>query len=82
MLKIDEITNPTSCLNKAADDEPIFVLRANDPLAIAIIREWAKRAEGVHEHGKVCHASNLADDMYRWRYAKLLIQGAANAKNP
>jgi hypothetical protein len=40
-LKRDEIANPNSCLNKAADDEPIFVLRANDPVAARIVRQWA-----------------------------------------
>ena len=27
----------------ADDDEPIFVLRANDPLAALLVREWANR---------------------------------------
>ena len=31
------------CYEAAEDDEPIFVLRANDPLAPDIVDEWAKR---------------------------------------
>jgi hypothetical protein len=31
MIKNLELTNPDSCLNKAADDEMVFVLRAKDP---------------------------------------------------
>jgi hypothetical protein len=40
MLKREELELPTSCLNKAADDEPIFVLRAKDPCAPAAILAW------------------------------------------
>lgn len=36
--KLNEIADQNSCLNKAADDEPIFVLRANDEAALATIR--------------------------------------------
>ncbi|MDZ7735921.1 MAG: hypothetical protein U5P41_07330 [Gammaproteobacteria bacterium] len=35
--KSEAINNPGSCLNKAAADEPVFVLRAKDPLAAAIV---------------------------------------------
>jgi hypothetical protein len=40
MLKCDEIADPNSCLNKAKDDERIFVLLARDPAAPAAIRAW------------------------------------------
>lgn len=40
MIKRDEIKGP-SCLTKAEDDEPLFVLRANDRLAPQIVRQWA-----------------------------------------
>jgi hypothetical protein len=43
VLKKDELSNPNSCLNRAASDEPIFVLRANDPVAPSIVRDWASR---------------------------------------
>ena len=33
------------CYAVADDDEPIFVLRANDPLAADLVREWANRYE-------------------------------------
>lgn len=41
MLKKQEKNNPTSCWNKADDDEPIFVLLARDPAAPAAIICWA-----------------------------------------
>lgn len=43
MKRIDEINRIDSCLNKAGDLEPIFVLRANDELASEIVRVWASR---------------------------------------
>lgn len=42
MLKRDELTNPNSCLNKADDNEPLFVLRANDENAAPIVAAWAR----------------------------------------
>jgi hypothetical protein len=42
MKKIDELHNPMSCLNKAADDELVFVLRAKDESACAAVRAWVQ----------------------------------------
>ena len=41
MRKSQELAFGTSCLNKAADDEPLFVLRANDELAPDAVEKWA-----------------------------------------
>jgi hypothetical protein len=38
-----ELANPNGCLNRAADDEPIFVLRAHDRDASTVVRVWALR---------------------------------------
>jgi hypothetical protein len=43
MTKQENIDNPNSCWNKAADDEPIFILKASDQLAPALVEEWANR---------------------------------------
>lgn len=40
MKKMDEIATTNSCLNKAHNDEMIFVLRAKDPAAPIAIRAW------------------------------------------
>lgn len=40
MLKKLELSTPTSCLNRAAADEPLFVLRAHDELATQAILHW------------------------------------------
>ena len=42
MLKRDELANPDSCLNRAREDELVFVLLARDPAAPETIRAWVK----------------------------------------
>jgi len=68
-IKRDEINDPTSCLNRAADDEPIFVLRAKDKLAAKLVRDWAAEAvlEGHHDDAKIKAAWRYADAMDAWR---------------
>lgn len=67
MLKKLELSTPASCLNKARVDEPIFVLRAKDPLASMTIRHWITMAEDQHEKAKLQEALDLADAMDQWR---------------
>lgn len=67
MLKRDELAIPTSCLNKAADDEPVFVLRAKDVCAAIIVECWAHCASGIHEPERVAEALALAQAMRDWR---------------
>jgi hypothetical protein len=40
MLKINELANPFSCLNRAKDNERMFVLLARDEAAPVAIRAW------------------------------------------
>jgi hypothetical protein len=60
-----------TCLQKAAEDEPIFVLRAQDRLAPEIVRQWADRARefGCPEP-KVQEAYSLAARMEQWHTRK------------
>lgn len=67
MRKAEELRSERSCLNKAAPNEPIFVLRGKDPLAAITVRHWATMSEGVHEPEKLAEARALADLMDRWR---------------
>ena len=69
MIKKNEISDPNSCFNKAADDEPLFVLRANDPLAPAAVAAWAGLAfdTELHDRTKVTGARRIAEEMRRWR---------------
>lgn len=54
MLKRDELADPNSCLNRAADDEMIFVLLGHDVAAPHAIREWGLE--------RVLRGKNHADD--------------------
>jgi len=57
-----------SCLTKAKDDEPIFVLRASDVLAPSAVRDWAACAESLGvSAAKVREARALADRMVVWQ---------------
>lgn len=61
-----------SCYEKAAPDEPLFVLRAQDRLAPATIRMWARMAEENHvRHELVEEARRCADDMEKWPTRKM-----------
>lgn len=56
-----------TCLQKAGDDEPIFVLRAQDKLAAKTVRYWATLAAvyGVSDE-KCLEARALAERMEQW----------------
>lgn len=54
-------------LGKAADDEPVFILRAQDAISADLIEMWAVRAAMVGAPaGKVSSARQIADDFRRW----------------
>lgn len=64
------------CHGKAAPDEPIFTLRANDPLAPLLVRRWAylyksrkekADAYGSDAHSKYMEAHDCATAMERWK---------------
>jgi hypothetical protein len=66
--KGDELLNPKSTFNKCSDDEPIFVLRAQDALAHIVVRQWADLA-ATHlgkDSPKVTEAYALAESMEAW----------------
>jgi hypothetical protein len=61
-----------SCLIKAGDDEPIFVLRAQDALAPGLVREWALQAQRLGTpHEKLQEAHMLAEKMVEWQRTHL-----------
>lgn len=78
--KAQTLADPQSCLNRAADDEEIFVLRANDPLAPLTVAEWARLYEqrrGATE--KSTEAWSCAERMRDWRRAND-FPGTSSAK--
>lgn len=72
MRKIDEVSQPLSCLNKAVDDEPLFVLCGRDRCAPAAVEAWANNAEatGFHEAEKIAEAREAAGVMREWRASR------------
>lgn len=66
--KAENLIDRNSCLNKAQSDEPLFILRAKDPLAAQAVRLWASMAAaGAHDPDKIASALHVADDMDAWR---------------
>jgi len=57
------------CLGKARDDEPVFVLRAQDKFAPMLVETWANLAMTAHgfDTPKVTEARLLAQAMRDWQ---------------
>ena len=64
-----------SCYDKAAPNEPIFVLRAQDQYAADVVRYWAFLVAGkrsmIDPPGKVGEALNCAAQMDAWPVKKI-----------
>lgn len=56
------------CLGKAAADEPVFVLRAQDLSAPFIVRQWVlmQRALQSRADAKIAEAERVARAMEAW----------------
>jgi len=67
-----EVERVSGCFAKAAETEPLFVLRAQDKLAPIVVRLWAELA-AFHGAGleKVHEAKRLAFEMEQWSTRKL-----------
>lgn len=67
MFKLQELSNPDSCLNKARDGEMLFVLRAHDTCAPAAIRYWIRErlASGKNQEDdpQIIEATETANEM-------------------
>lgn len=74
MRKDEELRNPNSCLNRAKDDEIIFVLLERDASAPDIIRDWCRHriASGKNkaQDREILEAYHDADEMDRARRAR------------
>jgi hypothetical protein len=64
VIKRDELSDPNSCFNRAADDEMIFVLLARDVATPHGIREWSKervlRGKNQPEDAQIVEALQCA----------------------
>lgn len=65
-MAVKAVERESGCFAKAAEDEVLFVLRAKDPIAPRIVREWAKMAVGLHEKEKIEEALEVAREMEKW----------------
>ena len=65
---LEQAARGKGCLGKAADDEPVFVLRAQDMLAGGLVDDWADLAEenGNCPSEKIDEARALAEQMRAW----------------
>lgn len=76
MIKRHELSSSRSCLNKADSEEPLFVLRAKDPMAPMAIRHWVTMSLTNHSNEKIVEAIDLAEQMEKW-YQQNVPQVAA-----
>ena len=62
------------CYSKAEPDEPLFILRAKDPLAAGLVEQWAQKAEdnNLQEPRKITEARACAEQMRAWRAGRKL----------
>jgi hypothetical protein len=60
--RIDEINNPDSVLNRAADDEPLFILRSRDILAVPLVNIWISNAALLEAFGKLHKIETIPDE--------------------
>lgn len=62
------MADPKSCLGKADPEEPVFVLRAHDPVAASTIRTWVEqRVQRTGWRNEYDDALAVADAMDAWR---------------
>lgn len=83
MLKREEISNPDSTLNKAFDDEPIFVLRAADPEAPETVEYWAMRRSQRDPHSPkpndaIALATKMRSQHPQWAEARAEAKAVAS----
>lgn len=67
MKRIDEVCAVGSCLNRAHDDEMIFVLLARDEAASATVRFWIRERIRLGRNAlgdaQIVEAQQIADEM-------------------
>lgn len=81
MNKQRTLLDLSSCLNKASHDEPLFVLRAKDPLAPLAIIHWVTMNQERQSPEKLAEALKVAEEMEQWRLSQAADRPAACAPN-
>lgn len=75
MNKREMIDNPNSCLNRAHDDEPVFVLMGRDIASPGTILKWI--SERI-QYGKNCFGDKQTEDARDVRFAMQQYQKELN----
>lgn len=78
MIKRDELSNADSCINRAEDNEPVFVLLARDASTPDLVRQWAlgrmseiqRGYKPISDMDMVTEALRFAFTMEAWRNAR------------
>ena len=69
--EVNKMTRGEGCLGKAAPDEPLFILRAQDALAADLVEKWAIWANaGGSSSDKVNEALAICEAMRKWPIRK------------
>lgn len=69
---MDLASRSKGALGRAASDEPVFVLRAQDCLSAEIVEKWALRARAMGVNtDKVSEAFDCAERMRDWHTKKV-----------
>ena len=67
MIKRKELSDPSSCLSKARDDESLFVLLGRDVAAPAAIRAWIgerlRLGKNKKDDPQIVEAEQMAEQM-------------------
>jgi hypothetical protein len=71
VTKKELLADPDSPWNKAADDEILFILRAQDQLAGPLVERWADQARYKAPKEKISQAYAIAAAMKRWPGRKM-----------
>ena len=76
MIKRLELSDPTSCLNRAKEDELVFVLLSRDPAAPAAIRAWV--AERLQMGKNTVHDAQNQEAIWVYKTLTLPTQEQQN----
>lgn len=64
--KAELLADPDSCLNRSADDEPVFLLCARDLFAPGAVEAWAGLSTGYRTAERVAQAREVGAAMLAW----------------
>lgn len=59
-IELERANRGEGCLGKAADDEPVFILRAQDQFAPLIVLLWAMTIDDAAQRGEFSLTPRLA----------------------